>query len=94
MQCDLKSLLSFLYMSSYIAGRRYLNSITLKLGLNYTCGVLRSFNYDDYVTVSPADRATALEEAFAMLLDLLGWRYDKDVSKSDSMSEQVSSVGV
>ena len=33
-----------LYASSCIARRRYLNSLTLKLGLNYTCRVLRSFN--------------------------------------------------
>ena len=37
-----------LYISSYIAGRRYPNSISLKFGLNYTCGVLRSFNYYYY----------------------------------------------
>ena len=32
-----------LNISSYIAGRRYPNSISLKFGLNHTCGVLRSF---------------------------------------------------
>ena len=34
-----------LYMSSCIAGQRYLNSLTLKLGLNYTCRVHWSFNF-------------------------------------------------
>ena len=33
-----------LYMSSYIAGRRYPNNLSFKSRLNYTCGVLRSFN--------------------------------------------------
>ena len=31
--------------SSYIAGRRYPNNISRKSRLNYTCGVLRSFNF-------------------------------------------------
>ena len=35
----------FLYMSSYIAGRRYPSSISFKFRLNYTCGVLQSFNH-------------------------------------------------
>ena len=34
----------FLNISSYIAGRRYPNNISFKSGLNYTSGVLRSFN--------------------------------------------------
>ena len=34
-----------LNISSNIAGRRYPNNIALKSRLNYTCGVLRSFNY-------------------------------------------------
>ena len=29
-----------------------------------------------------------------MLLDLLGWRYEKNGPKADSMSDRVSSVGV
>ena len=29
----------------YFSGRRHPNCITLKFGLNYTCGVLRSFNW-------------------------------------------------
>ena len=33
-----------LYMSSYVAGRWYPNIISPRLGLNETCGVLRSFN--------------------------------------------------
>ena len=32
-----------LYTSSCIAGRRYLTSMSLKFGLNYTCGVLQAF---------------------------------------------------
>ena len=55
--------------------------------------IIRSCYYDDYVNVSPEDRAKASEEN-AMLLDLLGWRYDRDGSKSDSMFDQVSSLGV
>ena len=39
-------------------------------------------------------RAKGSEETFAMLLDLLGWRYDKDGSKADSMSDHVASLGV
>ena len=33
-----------LNISSFIAGRRYPNNLSLKSRLNYTCGVLRSFN--------------------------------------------------
>ena len=34
-----------LNISSYIAGRRYPDNISFKSRLNYTCGVLRSFNF-------------------------------------------------
>ena len=34
-----------LNISSFIAGRCYRNNISFKSGLNYTCGVLRSFNF-------------------------------------------------
>ena len=42
--CGLKSLHSFIHVFLYIAGRRYPNNLSFKSRLNYTCGVLRSFN--------------------------------------------------
>ena len=56
--------------------------------------IILSCYYDDYVNVSPEERAKSSEEAFAMLLDLLGWRYDKDGAKADAMSDRVTSFGV
>ena len=40
----ISSVCILLYVSSCIAGRRHPNSISLKFGLNYTCGVLPSCN--------------------------------------------------
>ena len=40
-------LISSSSMSSYFGTRRYPNIISLKFGLNYTCGVLRSFNFSE-----------------------------------------------
>ena len=34
-----------LHISLYIAGRRYPNNISFKSRVNYTCGVLRSYNF-------------------------------------------------
>ena len=50
--------------------------------------------YDDYVLVSPESTCDNAERSYGLLLDLLGWSYDKEGEKSDRMSKQVSALGV
>ena len=56
--------------------------------------IILSCCYDDFVNVSPEESAKGSEDAFAMLLDLLGWRFDRDGSTADSISNLVTSLGV
>ena len=49
-------LISSSNMSSYFGGRRWPNIISLRFGLNYTCGVLRSFNYSVFRGVCSRNR--------------------------------------
>ncbi|CAL1143635.1 unnamed protein product, partial [Cladocopium goreaui] len=50
--------------------------------------------FDDYVCMAPEAVASNTEKAFELLLDLLGWEFDRSGEKADSMSEQVSALGV
>ena len=55
---------------------------------------MNSCYFDDYVNISPDVLAANSEKTFELVLELLGWTYDKDGSKSDSMSDFVSALGV
>ena len=50
--------------------------------------------YDDFVVASTPELSMNSEASMALLLDLLGWRYDKEGPKSDTFSSQVMTLGV
>ena len=50
--------------------------------------------YDDFVVCCHSSLANSSEQCMSMLLDLLGWSFDKTGSKADSFSHSVSTLGV
>ena len=50
--------------------------------------------YDDFVVCCHSSLASNSEQCMSMLLDLLGWSFDKTGSKADSFSHSVSTLGV
>ena len=70
-------------MSSYIAGRRYPNSISLKFGLNYTCGVLRSFKLiQQRIKKGVKEHVASASEARKYMLDPLHGPWTRFVQAS------------
>ena len=49
---------------------------------------------DNYVNISPSELAANVEESFALLPESVRWAYEKDGSKADLMTDQVTSLGV
>ena len=50
--------------------------------------------FDDFVAFSPPDLCSNSQSVLCLLLDLLGWRFDKEGPKSDDFSSTVSALGV
>ena len=50
--------------------------------------------YDDFVVASTPQLAANSESSMSLLLDLLGWRYDKEGPKADTFSPMVTTLGV
>ena len=50
--------------------------------------------YDDFVVASTPDLANNSERSMSLLLDLLGWKFDKEGPKADSFSNCVTTLGV
>ena len=50
--------------------------------------------FDDYVIASTPELAHNTQQTFGLLLDLLGWQYDKDGPKADVFSHHVTALGV
>ena len=50
--------------------------------------------YDDFVVASTPELSANSEASMALLLDLLGWRYDREGPKADAFSSQVLTLGV
>eukprot|EP00435_Cladocopium_sp_Y103_P047544 s3100_g14.t1 len=50
--------------------------------------------FHDYVCMAPEELASNSERSFELLLDLLGWEFDRSGDKADEMSESVSALGV
>eukprot|EP00435_Cladocopium_sp_Y103_P041253 s2957_g11.t1 len=50
--------------------------------------------FDDYLCMAPELVAANTEKAFELLLDLLKRKFDRSGDKADSMSDQVSALGV
>ena len=56
--------------------------------------IVCSCYFDDYVCVSPVALAPNTEATMKCLLQLLGWEFDGDGEKSDSMTSTVTALGV
>ena len=50
--------------------------------------------YDDFVVASTPELSANSEASMALLLDLLGWNYDREGPKADTFSSQVLTLGV
>ena len=62
--------------------------------LGHRLGLVLSCYFDDFVLLSGRELAANSEASFKLLLDLLGWDFDKDGDKADSMSQEVTALGV
>ena len=62
--------------------------------LGHRLGLVLSCYFDDFVLLSGRELAPNSEASFKLLLDLLGWDFDKDGDKADSISEEVTALGV
>ena len=50
--------------------------------------------YDDFVVASTSQLSANSESSMSLLLDLLGWRFDKEGPKADTFSTMVTTLGV
>ena len=50
--------------------------------------------YDDFVVVSTPELVKSSEACMSLLLDLLGWHYDKEGPKADAFSSMLTTLGV
>ena len=50
--------------------------------------------YDDFVVVSTPELSKNSEACMTLLLDLLGWQFDKEGPKADSFSSSLTTLGV
>jgi hypothetical protein len=57
-------------------------------------GVVVSCYFDDFIVLSVPELSGPTEKAFAALLDLVGFAYDKEGPKADAMSDEVTALGV
>eukprot|EP00435_Cladocopium_sp_Y103_P024611 s610_g6.t1 len=73
---------------AFLRRARMIQWIAHRLEIAATC------YFDDYVCLAPEVVANSSEKAFELLVDLLGWEFDKTGDKADQMSETVSALGV
>ena len=50
--------------------------------------------YDDFVVISVPELSNSSEACMSLLLDLLGWRFDKEGPKADIFSSSLTTLGV
>ena len=53
-----------------------------------------TFYYDDFVVASTPQLSANCESSMSLLLDLLGWRFDREGPKADTFSSVVTTLGV
>ena len=73
---------------AFLRCARLIQWLGLQLSLMVTC------YFDDYVCVSSPQLSKNSEMTFETILELLGWKYDKSGDKADSMTSEVSALGV
>ena len=76
-------------VNAFIRCARCIQWIAAKcLNLPTTC------YYDDFVVVSTPELGKSSEACMSLLLDLLGWHYDKEGPKADTFSSLLTTLGV
>ena len=50
--------------------------------------------FDDYVIFAPPELSNNTQSALCLMLDILGWAFDREGPKSDTFSKQVAALGV
>ena len=75
-------------VNAFIRTARMLQFLALQIGIVVSC------YFDDFIVLSVPALSEATKKAFAALLDLVGFAYDKTGPKADAMSHEVSALGV
>jgi predicted RecB family endonuclease/ribonuclease HI len=75
-------------VTAFIRTARMIQFLALQIGIVVSC------YFDDFIVLSIPDVSEATEKAFAALLDLVGFQYDREGPKADSMSEEITALGV
>jgi ribonuclease HI len=75
-------------VTGFIRTARMLQFLALQIGIVVSC------YFDDFIVLSVPELSESTEKAFATLLELVGFEYDKQGPKADSMSNEVSALGV
>ena len=66
----------------------------LQWAASYCLKLPMSCYFDDFVVFSPPELANNSQSSLSLMLDILGWAFDKEGPKSDSFSSRVSALGV
>jgi ribonuclease HI len=75
-------------VNAFIRTARMLQFLALQIGIVVSC------YFDDFIVLSVPSLSESTEKAFAALLDLVGFAYDKIGPKADAVSQEVSALGV
>jgi hypothetical protein len=75
-------------VTAFIRTARMLQFLALQIGVVVSC------YFDDFIVISVPELSEATEKAFAALLELVGFEYDREGPKADSMSDEVTALGV
>jgi hypothetical protein len=75
-------------VTAFIRTARMLQFLALQIGIVVSC------YFDDFIILSVPELSSSTEKAFAALLELVGFAYDKEGPKADAMSDKVTALGV
>jgi hypothetical protein len=75
-------------VNAFIRAARMLQFLALQINVVVSC------YFDDFIVLSVPELSSSTEKAFAALLELVGFVYDKEGPKADAMSSEVSALGV
>ena len=62
--------------------------------ISHRLHIVSSCYFDDFVLLTPVELAKSTEDTFQVLLDLLGWDFDKEGDEAGKMGSHVSALGV
>ena len=76
-------------MNAFIRCSRFLQWVA-----GHCLRIPMSSYFDDYVVFAPPDISNNTQAALCLMLDILGWAFDREGPKSDVFSGQVTALGV